>query len=61
MSSDIKITKLPDDINPDVLVRKTIKEKYAVCPYCGNKDYVEGVIFTNGIHQNKVTINIFLF
>lgn len=45
MSSDIKIIRLPNDIDPDVLTRKTIMEKYAVCPYCGNKDYVDRWIF----------------
>jgi DNA-directed RNA polymerase subunit RPC12/RpoP len=40
MSSDIKITRLPNNINPDILVGKVMREKYAVCPYCGNKDYV---------------------
>lgn len=53
MSSDIKIIRLPNDVNPDVLVRKTMKEEYAVCPYCGNKDCID---FINGI-QNKITID----
>jgi len=58
MSSDIKITRLPNDINPDVLVRKTMKEKYAVCPYCGNKDYVEwNFSMSSDIYKNKIIIN----
>ena len=58
MSSDIKITRLPDDVNPDVLVTKTMKEKYAVCPYCGNKDYVEWSFFmSSDIYKNKIVIN----
>lgn len=55
MSSDIKIIRLPNDMNPDVLVRKVMKEKYAVCPYCGNKDYVEGTLL-GYIYKNKVII-----
>lgn len=55
MSSDIKITRLPNDINPDVLTRKVMKEKYAVCPFCGNKDCVEEHPLIR--HTNKVTID----
>lgn len=58
MSLDIKITKLPNDINPDVLVRKIMKEKYAVCSYCGNKDYVEGISsILSDICKNKIIID----
>lgn len=58
MSSDIKITRLPNDVNPDVLVRKAMKEKYAVCPYCGNKDYRDKwTLFNKGREQGVIGVD----
>lgn len=57
MNSDIKITRLPNNINPDVLVRKIMKERYAVCPYCGNKDYIDrGIIFQEEKEKGVISI-----
>lgn len=61
MNSDIKITRLPNNINPDVLIRKTMKEKYAVCPYCGNKDYkdcIDNFIFKEEKEKGIISIGI---
>lgn len=33
-----KITNLPNDLNPNVLIRKKIEEEYEQCPFCHNKD-----------------------
>lgn len=58
MSSDIKITGLPNDINPDVLVKETMKEKYAVCPYCGNKDCIKwSFSMSSDMYKNKIVID----
>lgn len=36
-----KITKLPDDLDPFLITCRKIKEKYMVCPFCGETRPVE--------------------
>lgn len=46
--TDIKITKLPDKIDPHMITANAILEKYRKCPFCGeagpgNGDLKSGV------------------
>lgn len=38
MEENIKITKLPDILNPNKIAEKKIFEKYGICPFCGEKE-----------------------
>ena len=42
-NADIKITKLPDDLDPNKMLREAIHKKYGKCPYCGNTDIGTGL------------------
>ena len=45
-----EITKLPNELNPDILLDKRMREIYASkCPYCGNKDEYNVVYNWRGI------------
>lgn len=37
MEENIKITKLPDILNPNKIAEDKILEKYGTCPFCGEK------------------------
>lgn len=33
-----KITNLPNDLNPNILIRKKIEEEYGQCPFCHSEN-----------------------
>lgn len=37
MNEDIKITRLPDILDPNKIADEKIQEKYGTCPFCGEK------------------------
>lgn len=36
-NTNLKITRLPNDLNPNIKLREAINDKYGICPYCGKK------------------------
>lgn len=68
MEENIKITKLPDILNPNKIAEKKILEKYGICPFCGEKKglvvIIAVVLKVSGIgrllgmeNMIKITIN----
>lgn len=52
------ITKLPNDIDPQRIIEKTVYEKYHICPFCGeNRSYemrhVNGRLMDTGVRQKS--------
>jgi len=54
MEENIKITKLPDILNPNKIAEDKILEKYGTCPFCGEKENM--IIVMDGIPQALVDI-----
>ena len=53
MEENIKITRLPDMLNPNKMMEEKIFRTYGVCPFCGeNKEWD----FRNGFDSNGVEI-----
>lgn len=42
-NTNLKITRLPNDLNPNIKLREAINDKYGICPYCGKST---GIWFT---------------
>lgn len=51
-NADIKITKLPDDLDPNKMLREAIYERYGKCPYCGNTEISTGLPYHDYIRLN---------
>ena len=47
------ITKLPDDLNPNILIRKKIQKEYATkCPFCNSTD-----LYTSSIESEFMNLS----
>lgn len=53
---NVKITKLPETINPNKILREKMAERYSVCPFCGETEKCKNPYdiwkSRSGIHQN---------
>lgn len=52
MEETIKITRLPDILNPNKIVEEKIREKYGTCPFCGKK---KNFNYRNGLNSQGVS------
>lgn len=52
-NADIKITKLPDELNPNKMLREAIYKKYGKCPYCGSTETSAGLT----CHHDYIRLN----
>ena len=39
------ITKLPRDMDPNLLIKNEMKNKYSKCPFCGNEKWIDSFMF----------------
>ena len=48
IKDDIKITRLPNNMNPNKIIENKIQDKYAKCPFCGTNhlSLFYGISFT---------------
>ena len=39
------ITKLPRDLDPNVIIKNEMQNKYGKCPFCGNEKSIDSFMF----------------